>query len=316
MEQALEHPGLRRSDRPSRVRVTLATLMGAWIRSGWKGSTGGPTTLARWLPMLRALPVAMRDQYLYVDLRDGLSHRLLGGAPWADAPWEREEQHVMRCAVREGDTVFDIGAHMGLHTILLSRLTGASGHVHAFELNPSKIGPLRETLKHLPNVTLHPYGLADRVMTTTLYVPQDQSMASLANWTEGRVGRVEQHTARLSTLDILLAENRVRPAAFIKCDVEGAETMIFRGGRSILDSADAPVVLYEADPNSATAFGFEVADATRELASCTRAAYAFYSVLKTGELQRLESPSALRQYTNLLAVPASRRERIAQLRVS
>ena len=307
---------MKPSVRPGRVRTTVAAMMGAWIRSGWKGSTGGPTTLAHWVPLLRALPVAMRDQYLYVDLRDGLAHRLLGGAPWADAPWEREEQHVMRCVVREGDVAFDIGAHMGLHTILLSQLTGATGRVHAFELNPSKIGPLRETLRHLHNVTLHPYGLADRVMTTTLYVPQDQTMASLANWTEGRVGRVEQHTANLSVLDTLLAEGRVQRPAFIKCDVEGAETMVFRGGRSMLDREDAPVILYEADAKSAAGFGCDIADATRVLASYTRAALAFFSVLKSGELQPLESPAALRQYTNLLAVPAARRDRIAQLRIT
>lgn len=304
---------MKPSVRPSRVRTTVAAMMGAWIRSGWKGSTGGPTTLANWVPMLRALPVAMRDQYLYVDLRDGLAHRLLGGAPWSDAPWEREEQHIMRCVVREGDVVFDIGAHMGLHTILLSRLTGGNGAVHAFELNPSKIGPLRETLKHLPNVKLHPYGLADQVMTTTLYVPQDQTMASLANWTEGRVGRVEQHTANLSTLDTLLAEGRVQRPAFIKCDVEGAETMVFRGAREVLDREDAPIILYEADSKSAAAFGFDIADATRVLAGFARASYAFYSVPKSGPLQALESPSALSHYTNLLAVPASRRDRVREL---
>ena len=299
--------------RPGRVRSTLAAVMGAWIRSGWKGSTGGPTTLAHWLPMLRALPVAMRDQYLYVDLRDGLSHRLLSGAPWSDAPWEREEQHIMRSVVREGDVVFDIGAHMGLHTILLSKLTGASGSVHAFELNPSKIAPLRETLKHLPNVTLHPYGLADRVMSTTLYVPQDQTMASLANWTDAGKNAVEQHTADLSTLDTLFADGRVQRPAFIKCDVEGAETMVFRGGRAILDGEDAPIILYEADAKSAAGFGQQIADATRVLAGYSRAAYAFYAVPKSGALQRLESPSALSHYTNLLAVPARRRDRTGQL---
>jgi FkbM family methyltransferase len=299
--------------RPGRVRSTLAAVMGAWIRSGWKGSTGGPTTLAHWLPMLRALPVAMRDQYLYVDLRDGLSHRLLSGAPWSDAPWEREEQHIMRSVVREGDVVFDIGAHMGLHTILLSKLTSASGVVHAFELNPSKIAPLRETLKHLPNVTLHPYGLADQVMSTTLYVPQDQTMASLANWTDSGQGAVEQHTANLSTLDTLLANGRIGRPAFVKCDVEGAETMVFRGGRTLLDREDAPIILYEADTKSAAGFGQHIADATRVLASYAHADYAFYAVPKSGALQRLESPSALSHYTNLLAVPAARRDRTGQL---
>jgi FkbM family methyltransferase len=306
---------MKESVRPGRIRTTVAAVIGAWIRTGWRGSTGGPTTLAHWVPMLRSLPVAMRDQYVYVDLRDGLSHRLLEGAPWSDAPWEREEQQIMRCLVREGDIAFDIGAHMGLHTILLSRLTGSTGAVHAFELNPSKIAPLRNTLRPLPNVTLHPYGLADRVMTTTLFVPQDQTMASLANWTEGRVGEVEQHTANLSTLDTLVAEGRLQLPDFIKCDVEGAETMIFRGGRATLDRAEAPIILYEADSKSSAGFGFDIASATRVLAGFARATYSFFSVQKNGTLSALASPDDLAGYTNLLAVPALRQDRLHALNI-
>ena len=40
----------------------------------------------------------------------------------------------MRRVVRRGDVIFDIGAHMGLHTVLLSALTGDTGAVHAFEV--------------------------------------------------------------------------------------------------------------------------------------------------------------------------------------
>ena len=138
-------------------------------------------------------------------------------------------------------------------------------------------------------------------------------MASLANWTDSGEGAVEQYTANLSTLDTLLADGRIDRPAFIKCDVEGAETMVFRGGRSLLDRADAPIILYEADTKSAAGFGQHIADATRVLASYSHADYAFYAVPKSGALQRLESPSALSHYTNLLAVPAARRDRTGQL---
>ena len=302
--------------RPARLQALTATIVGAWIRSGWRGSTRGPTALARYLPLFRALPVTLADdQYIYVDLRDGLSHRLLGGSPWTQPPWEEDEQRIMRALVRDGDVVFDIGAHIGLHTVLLSSLVGPGGLVHAFEINPRKIPALRETIRRLANVTLHTFGLADCAATRTLYVPEDQSMASLANWTAGRVGPVERLTGRVETIDTLLEKNGVPAPDFVKCDVEGAETMIFRGGAAAFDRDDAPIVLYEADARSTAAFGSNIADATRVLRGFTRAAYAVYWV-QPGGLQPIDLPSPPVEHFNLVAVPASRRHRLASLEVA
>lgn len=267
--------------------------------------------------MLRALPVSLRDgQHIFVDLRDGLSHRLLAGSPWNDAPWEPDEQEIIRRVVHRDDAALDVGAHMGLHAVLLSALVGAGGAVHAFEVNPLRVPALRETLRRLPNATLHTFGLADRAAATTLYVPEDQTMASLADWTNGRVGRVTPVTGQLQTLDALVRGGRVPPPDFVKCDVEGAETMVFSGGRAALDRADAPIILYEADARSTAAFGLEMAAATRILRGLTRAAYSIYWVQPNATLQAIDLPAAPCEHFNLLAVPASRRDRLTPFAVT
>lgn len=60
--------------------------------------------------------------------------------------------------VRPGDTVLDIGANIGIVSVWLSTLVGASGMVHAFEPSPKLQRVLRDTLIHnqLSNVLLHP----------------------------------------------------------------------------------------------------------------------------------------------------------------
>jgi FkbM family methyltransferase len=290
--------------------------MRGWIRLAWPGSTGGPTLLARYIPLLQALPVVVPDGHLYVDLRDGMSHLLLGESPWTDAPWEPSEQEIMRRVVRPGDVVFDIGAHIGLHTVLLSALTGDTGTVHAFEMNPWRLRSLRETIRHLANATLHEVGLGDRIGRTTLYVPTDQSMASLADWTDGRVGAVAQITGDLLTLDTLVRGGQAPLPDFVKCDVEGAETAVFRGGALVFDREDAPVILYEADARSAVAFGLDVAAATRVLRECSRADYSFYWVQEDARMRPVDIPAGPCDHFNLIAVPASRRNRLTRLELT
>lgn len=50
-------------------------------------------------------------------------------------PWEQGLQSLMKQYVQEGSTVLDIGAHIGTHAVVLSKLVGKNGTVFAFEPN-------------------------------------------------------------------------------------------------------------------------------------------------------------------------------------
>src|SRR5216684_2383008 len=199
----------------------LPKLVRWYLKSGMRGSTRCTFALARRLQTLQAVPITINQrQRLWIDLRDGLSHLLLAGSPWATVPWEIDEQAVMRRLVRRGDIVFDIGAHIGLHTVLLSELTGPTGVVHAFEPNAGKLMALAVTVSALRNATLHAFALGERPGRATLFVPEDESMASLADWTDGRVGPVGSATCEVKRLDDLIASRELPLPDFIKCDVE------------------------------------------------------------------------------------------------
>jgi FkbM family methyltransferase len=250
---------------------------------------------------------------MFVDLRNGLTHELLAGSPWQDVPWEPDEQAVMRCVVRPGDVVLDIGANIGLHTALLADLVGPTGRVHAFEPNDELLHPLRETAKHAGNVTVHGVGLGEHTETGKLYVPVDLSMASLADWTEGRVGEVRVATCDLRALDDFVDSWEIPQPQFIKCDIEGAETLAFRGARTMLNRADAPIVLYEANERSARAFGFSIDTATALLRKLSAAQFEIFHVRPNGSLAALPAFRADCDHYNLLAVPAARLAEIEPL---
>jgi FkbM family methyltransferase len=301
---------------PHRMRVVAAELFGRYIRSGARGSTRFTFFLAQRLKALQALPITVNDeQRLYVDLRDGLSHTLLAGAPWHEPPWESDEQTLMRRLVRAGDVVFDIGAHIGLHTVLLSALAGTRGTVHAFEPNRARMSALRETIRRLPNTTLHMFGLADREGDATLFVPEDQSMSSLTDWTEGRVGTVRHTVCTLRTMDALIDAGEVPPPDFIKCDVEGAELAVFTGGARALDRKDAPIVLYEANARASRGFGQEVADSTAFLRSLPQPRFELFWIQPGATLRPIVLPGGECNHFNLIAIPGSRRNRLIDVSV-
>jgi FkbM family methyltransferase len=262
---------------------------------------------------LNAVPILVNGgQYVHVDLRDGLSHELLAGSPWKKAPLEPDEQDVMRGLVRPRDTAFDVGAHLGFHTVLLSELTGPAGVVHAFEPNDRILPQLSTTVSRLSNAHLHPWALADREGQATLFVPDSQDMASLVDWTENRNGSVATASCTIRALDDLIDAGELPRPDFVKCDVEGAELKVLEGARRMLDREDAPIILYEANFWSARAFGLETGAATTYLCSLGRPRYQVFHVLG----DRLVPVPPLDpgcNHFNLVAVPASRRDRLRPL---
>lgn len=87
----------------------------------------------------------------------------------------------LRRYLRPGDLCADIGANVGIYTLLIARQTGASA-VWAFECLPSNIPKLRHNLRlnGLEGVTVQPVALADREGLVQLNVSDGDSTASIS----------------------------------------------------------------------------------------------------------------------------------------
>ena len=68
------------------------------------------------------------------------------GMPGAHAYW------LGGCAVKEGETVVQIGAGSGYYTAILAHLVGPGGRVHAYEIDERLAGLARENLKDIAYV--------------------------------------------------------------------------------------------------------------------------------------------------------------------
>ena len=159
---------------------------------------------------------------------------------------DRKITWICKQIVREGDTVLDIGANIGMVTVLLSDLVGKNGHVHSFEPNPSLLDGLRQTVSRnkITNVTLHPVALGSKPGTLELMVPShNKGAGSLVRY------KGQENCAAINvpvvTLDEICKNEQISSIRLIKIDVEGFETEVFLGAQQLLSTIQPDAILFE-----------------------------------------------------------------------
>jgi len=145
-----------------------------------------------------------------------------------------------------GDTAVDVGAHKGAYTYWMRHAVGAAGRVYAFEPQPF----LAERLSALVaasgygNVVVENLGLSSASGTLTLNVPghgPSPGASFEAGSAEG-----QSYPVRVTTLDEYFDGLAVRSVRLLKCDAEGHELEVFRGGQRLLTEM-RPCLLFECE---------------------------------------------------------------------
>jgi FkbM family methyltransferase len=160
-------------------------------------------------------------------------------------------QLVMMEALRAGDVFVDAGAHIGLLTLLGSRLVGPAGVVYAFEPNPEIFRRLEGHIGQngVRNVRAFRVGLSDHEATLTLSVPptRNTGAASLGGLAaRHKAPALASYDVRVVTGDEALKEANAAPM-FVKIDVEGHEVRALRGLEQTIRSR-RPAILAEVNP--------------------------------------------------------------------
>jgi FkbM family methyltransferase len=277
----------------------LISILRQFHKTGLRGSNRATILLAKKIKSLQSLPLSTADGDVYVDLRITTAHRFLKN------PDNIGEDLVMKRIVKSGDVVYDIGANFGIYTLLLSNIVGSNGKVYAFEPNREILKNLELTVNQKSNVELMPIALSDTEGQATLFVPEDVSMASLGNWTkEGKFGgEIHETFCEMRRLDDLIQTGTLAFPQFIKCDVEGAELSVVRGGVSVFNRVDAPIFMFEVNSDAASGLNNNLT-ISEFLDSLPLPRYSYFEILENGELKKTNSTDF--HWTNVLAVPAAK----------
>jgi FkbM family methyltransferase len=175
------------------------------------------------------------------------------------ARYEPEETRVMDILVEHSRNILDVGANVGFYSIRFAkRLPNA--RVFAFEPMPISHAFLQRNVAANAvgaRVTTFNYGLSETGGAVEFFVsPAAGTNASLKN-----VAGAQDATSVIGltlTLDQWVNNQKIAPD-FIKCDVEGAELLVFRGGRATL-VAHKPIVFAELLRKWAKPFGYHPSD--------------------------------------------------------
>ncbi len=216
---------------------------------------------------------------------------------------EAELAVAIRCLVTAGHVVYDIGANVGLCSDLLRTCVGDYGRVEAFEPNPNLVPALQETFSTDLRVRVHAVALAETDGELPFYIPSDDSMGSLGNWSKHN-NIVSVVNVRVVSLDSLISASGLARPTFIKVDVEGAEARVFRGASMLLDRRDAPIIWFEHLHSAAEAQGLDPLAAIHTLKSYRTARYMFWTTDKLLKLEQFEVPP--RRWCDVIAVPEAR----------
>jgi FkbM family methyltransferase len=166
----------------------------------------------------------------------------IGRSMSAYGEWSEGEVSLWRQIVRPGWSVVDVGANVGVFTIPLANIVGASGVALAIEPQRQLYQMLNGNLalNQITNVYTMHGALGEK--SGIINVPAIKYSTS-GNFGGVELGASTGEVVRVSTLDQILEGRAVQ---FIKIDVEGMERQLIAGGIRTLGNK-RPILFVEND---------------------------------------------------------------------
>lgn len=186
-----------------------------------------------------ALCNVIGDILMYVDTRDiSLAPHLMH-----KGIWEENITLAIGRYVKKGMRCIDVGANFGYYSLLMARL-GAK--VDAFEPNVRMLSLLKRSISingYSEQITANGLAVSEYLGSTVLYVPHEfQGMGSIVNASDDSYAQA----CATVNLDYYIPDDNVD---FIKCDVEGADILVWRGMQRIWERNPKLVLCIECQGN-------------------------------------------------------------------
>jgi FkbM family methyltransferase len=172
----------------------------------------------------------------------------------AQGAWEPNETHWFVRSLRPGDTVVDAGANIGWYTVIAGKRVGDAGRVYAFEPDPEAFALLERNVRvnGLHNVVLEQKALSDAPGHIELFIAPDNKGDHRIYQPEG------EHRASVQVEAVTLDDYfRDAPEGvdFVKSDTQGAELVILKGMRGLIEKSPSLVMAFEYAPKALAGLG-------------------------------------------------------------
>ncbi|QUS59985.1 FkbM family methyltransferase [Synechocystis sp. PCC 7338] len=179
----------------------------------------------------------------------------------------QKDYHMMNFVkryLRPGDNFIDVGANIGVYSLLAASLIGDQGKVYAFEAVPITFSRLQKNItQNNLSAVIQSWNLAvaDKPSTLEFTVSQDATnhVLGLNNKTTKRANNQTLNTVivQAQRLDDILSCKQ--DYAMAKIDVEGYELYALKGAENLIQQKKLPVLMLEIN-NSFKRYGYSQDD--------------------------------------------------------
>lgn len=175
---------------------------------------------------------------------------MLGRILWTEGGFEQGELEATFRLAKPGTSAFDVGANVGLFTVVMSRAVGPSGRVLAIE-------PVADTARHLRqnlernkcmNVDVIQGAAAAAPGDIPLYLTDDPALHSAGGEPLAGHPMIQTINATAYTLDELWISSGRPAVSLVKIDVEGAEQAVLLGALQMIEHCRPALIIEVNDP--------------------------------------------------------------------
>ena len=218
--------------------------------------------------------------------------------------YEPQETQVIRRIADKMDTMFDIGANIGWYSLMAAKINPRS-IIHSFEPIPTTYSRLIQNfaLNSIEALQCHNYGFSNVPGSFPFYFyPEGSGNASMQNLAGRKDVTIVDCELRTldSALDWLPSNIMID---FIKCDVEGNELFVLKGGLQLLRQ-HKPILLCELLRKWSASFGYHPNEAIDLLQGI---GYKVYTVSSDGKLNQFSRITESTIHTNFFFVHSGSR---------
>lgn len=174
----------------------------------------------------------------------------IGGGSETDSSGEKNALIYIKDKLKKSDqlVIFDVGANVGLYTILLNEVFSEHSNIFSFEPSKKTFNKLGLNTNHIKKRNLYNFGFGNSNTFSTLYYNQEES--GLASVYERRLDHFNikmdlKEEIEIKTIDSFCEENNIVQINFLKLDVEGHELSVLRGAKKMLNNHKIDFIQFE-----------------------------------------------------------------------
>lgn len=186
------------------------------------------------------------ESFYYISL-EGMN---IGGGGQTDTSGEKIALLYIKNKLKDVTplTIFDVGANIGLYTILLNEIFTKNAKIYSFEPSKKTFNTLSANTNLIKDRNIFNLGFGNANTVLTLYSNKEES--GLASLYERRLDHFNikmdvSEEIEIRTIDSFCLENNISKINFLKIDVEGHELDVLNGASELIKNNKIDFIQFE-----------------------------------------------------------------------